>query len=236
LDAGTLDSSGDTDLEEYAIKIDWNISDNHRANFRYSNLEQSKLRVNGINSSSVSLSSYWYQHVKTVESYVGQLFSDWTDNFSTEFKVSYRDYSAVRQTPTNAPSVRIYFGGTENGRGMIQRIRASGGEVESLAPGRLGYVHVGESHRGYLGSGSVDLTAMFRALHDVGYQGPIVFESFSSAVVTPAFTAALAIWREPWRDSTDLATHARHYITGQLRAAAAGNPHDRSPSTAARQP
>ena len=113
IDAGTLDSSGDTDLEEYALKIDWNITDNHRASFRYSNLEQSKLRVNGINSTQVSLSSYWYQHVKSVESYVGQLFSDWTDNFSTEFKASYRDYSAVRETPTTAPSVRIYFGGTE---------------------------------------------------------------------------------------------------------------------------
>lgn len=114
IDAGSLASSGDTDLEEYALKIDWNINDNHRASLRYSNLEQSKLRVNGINSSQVSLSSYWYQHVKSVESYVGQLFSDWTDNFSTEFKVSYRDYSAVRQTPTNAPSVRIYFDGTED--------------------------------------------------------------------------------------------------------------------------
>lgn len=113
IDAGGLDSSGDTDLEEYAAKIDWNINDAHRFSFRYSNLEQSKLRVNGINSSQISLSSYWYQHVKSVESYVGQLFSDWTDNFSTEFKVSYRDYSAVRETPTNAPSVRIYFGGTE---------------------------------------------------------------------------------------------------------------------------
>jgi outer membrane receptor for ferrienterochelin and colicin len=112
IDAGGLESSGDTDLEEYALKIDWNITDNHRASFRYSNLEQSKLRVNGINSSQVSLSSYWYQHVKSVESYVGQLFSDWTDNFSTEFKVSYRDYSAVRETPTTAPSVRVYFAGT----------------------------------------------------------------------------------------------------------------------------
>lgn len=113
IDAGGLDSSGDTDLEEYALKLDWNINDSHRASLRYSNLEQSKLRVNGINSSSISLSSYWYQHVKSVESYVAQVFSDWTENFSTEAKVSYRDYSAVRQTETNAPSVRIFFGGTE---------------------------------------------------------------------------------------------------------------------------
>ncbi|HZX80409.1 MAG TPA: TonB-dependent receptor [Lysobacter sp.] len=111
--AGELDSSGDTDLEEYALKLDWNINDNHRASLRYSSLEQSKLRINGVNSSSISLSSYWYQHAKSVESYVGQLFSNWTENFSTEFKVSYRDYSAVRETPTSAPSVRIYFGGTE---------------------------------------------------------------------------------------------------------------------------
>lgn len=112
-DAGTLDSSGDTDLEEYAVKLDWNINENHRASLRYSNLEQSKLRINGVNSNQISLSSYWYQHVKSVESYVGQLFSDWSDTFSTEFKVSYRDYSAVRQTPTTAPSAQIFFGGTE---------------------------------------------------------------------------------------------------------------------------
>lgn len=109
-DAGTFNSNGDTELEEYALKIDWNISDNHRANIRYSKLEQDKLRINGMNSTSAAgLSSYWYQQVKTNESYVAQVFSDWTDNFSTELKASYREYSAVRQVPTNAPSIRIYF-------------------------------------------------------------------------------------------------------------------------------
>jgi hypothetical protein len=40
--------------------------------------------------------------VKTNESYVAQVFSDWTDTFSTELKASYREYSAVREVPTNA--------------------------------------------------------------------------------------------------------------------------------------
>ncbi|MDQ1092744.1 hypothetical protein QE400_002157 [Xanthomonas sacchari] len=112
-DAGTLDSDGNTDLKEYALKLDWNINDNHRASFRYSKLDQSKLRINGAgNSSQASLSSYWYQHEKSVESYVGQLFSDWSENFSTEFKVSYRDYSAIRVVPTNAPSIAVYFDGS----------------------------------------------------------------------------------------------------------------------------
>jgi hypothetical protein len=73
-------------------------------------LEQSKLRINGMSSSQVSLNTYWYQHNKSVESYVGQVFSDWTENFSTEFKASYRDYSAIRVIPTNLPSIQIYFG------------------------------------------------------------------------------------------------------------------------------
>lgn len=111
--AGGLASNGNTELEEYALKIDWNINDNHRASLRYSNLEQNKLRLNGMGSSSVSLSSYWFTHQKSVESYVAQLFSDWSDNFSTEFKASYRDYSAVRVTDSTAPSIRIYFGGSE---------------------------------------------------------------------------------------------------------------------------
>ncbi len=113
INAGGLESNANTDLEEYALKLDWNINDNHRASLRYSKLEQNKLRVQGMNSSSVSLSSYWYTHQKSVESYVGQLFSDWTENFSTEFKVSYRDYAALRVTDSTAPSIRVYFGGTE---------------------------------------------------------------------------------------------------------------------------
>lgn len=85
---------------------------------------------------------------------------------------------------------------------------------------RVGYVHVGENHRGYLGSGQVDFPSLFRALAQIDYTGPITFESFSSAVVSDAFVGALAIWRDQWQDSDDLAAHARRYIQDQLVAAA----------------
>jgi hypothetical protein len=113
IDAGSLESNSDTELEEYAVKLDWNINDAHRASLRYSNLDQSKLRLNGFFTGAtggVGLSSYWYQHDKEIESWVGQVFSDWTDNFSTEFKASYRDYSAIRTTPGTAPSIDIGLG------------------------------------------------------------------------------------------------------------------------------
>ncbi len=85
---------------------------------------------------------------------------------------------------------------------------------------RLGYVHIGESHRGYLGSGSVDFDTFFRALARVGYDGPIVFESFSSAVVNEDLTRMLGIWRNLWSDSQDLGAHANAFIRGQLKGVA----------------
>jgi D-psicose/D-tagatose/L-ribulose 3-epimerase len=83
---------------------------------------------------------------------------------------------------------------------------------------RLGYVHIGESHRGYLGSGTVDFEPFFRALARVGYDGPVVFESFSSAVVNEDLSRALGIWRNLWQDSDDLAAHAQRFIRDRLHA------------------
>lgn len=85
---------------------------------------------------------------------------------------------------------------------------------------RLGYVHIGENHRGYLGSGHLDFGAFFHALADIGYTGPVTFESFSSAVVSPGLSSDLAVWRNLWSDGTHLAEHARAFIAGQLAAGA----------------
>ncbi|MGI6877382.1 sugar phosphate isomerase/epimerase family protein [Microbacterium sp. gxy059] len=82
----------------------------------------------------------------------------------------------------------------------------------------LGYVHIGESHRGYLGSGTVDFDGFFRGLARAGYDGPVVFESFSSAIVSAELSNTLGVWRNLWDDSDDLAAHANAFIRGQLRA------------------
>jgi len=84
---------------------------------------------------------------------------------------------------------------------------------------RLGYFHVGESHRGYLGTGTVDFTAVFRSLARIGYDGPIAFESFSSAVVDPVLSNVLGVWRNLWTDGHDLARHAKAYMEAQQEAA-----------------
>ena len=83
----------------------------------------------------------------------------------------------------------------------------------------LGYFHTGDSHRGYLGSGSIDLGRVFRALAASGYDGPITFESFSSAVVGQPLEGILGIWRNLWDDSRDLAAHAKMFTDAHLIAA-----------------
>lgn len=84
--------------------------------------------------------------------------------------------------------------------------------------GRLGYVHVGESHRGKLGTGSIPWPEFFGALREVGYDGTVTFESFSSEVVHPSLSANLAIWRNLWCDGEELARDARAFLREHLGA------------------
>mmetsp|Transcript_44456 Transcript_44456/g.141530 ORF Transcript_44456/g.141530 Transcript_44456/m.141530 type:complete len:126 (+) Transcript_44456:195-572(+) len=85
---------------------------------------------------------------------------------------------------------------------------------------RLGYVHIGESNRGYLGSGNIDWPQLFRALAKADYGGPITFESFSSEVVSPTLSNTLCVWRNLWDDSEDLARQAKIFMDAHIAAAA----------------
>jgi D-psicose/D-tagatose/L-ribulose 3-epimerase len=87
--------------------------------------------------------------------------------------------------------------------------------VEAVA-NRLRYLHIGESHRGYLGTGTIDFDALFGAVRRVGYTGPVTFESFSSAVVHPDLSNNLAVWRNLWDDSSDLAETAYSFMASRL--------------------
>ncbi len=101
------------DVKDTLLKLDWNISDNHRANVRYTKTEQTEPFLVGFNAGQLSLSSYWYNQVKEVESVVGQWFADWTADFSTELKISQREY-ASRPIPVNGvrlPQMALRFSG-----------------------------------------------------------------------------------------------------------------------------
>jgi len=81
-----------------------------------------------------------------------------------------------------------------------------------LAGDKLGYFHIGESNRGYLGDGVINFDLIFDALLDIDYARDITFESFSTAVVDENLSLACAIWRDTWTEQMPLARHAKAFI------------------------
>jgi len=156
-DAGsfTVPEGLETTLEEKSIKLDWNINDYHRASLRYSKTEQVDANLPGLGSSSLSLNTYWYNHNKEFENIVGQVFSDWNDNFSTEFKLSQRDYSAVRVplSDSRTPQISVAFGDVDLSRaprspflnfGTEQFTHINRVETEQLSAYGAGILFVGD--------------------------------------------------------------------------------------------
>jgi len=111
IDVGTLDvpSGAEVVVKDKLLKLDWNISDNHRANLRYTKTEQTEPIFSNFSSSSLGLTTNWYNQGKVVETKVAQLFSDWTPEFSTEVKLSRRDYDSVPVNGSTLPQIALNF-------------------------------------------------------------------------------------------------------------------------------
>lgn len=125
-DPGTLAKPAlNSEAEEYGIKIDWNINDAHRASFRYSKSEQNTANLQGFGNTTLALNTYHYVRDFELESYTAQLFSDWSDNFSTEAKVSYRDYSAVRNPLADLPAIAVRIGSATLNLGTEENTHAN---------------------------------------------------------------------------------------------------------------
>ena len=81
----------------------------------------------------------------------------------------------------------------------------------------LGYMHLSESHRGLVGSGTVDWGEIFRGLAAINYTGPLVLESFAN--INPALAAATCLWRPPNRPPEVLATEGLAFLRAEAAKA-----------------
>lgn len=88
-DPGTMVPSLPVEDEKLLIKLDWNISDQHRASFVYNYNDGYSLAQSDSGSSRLSLSNHFYERGAELQSYVTSFYSDWTDDFSTEVRVGY---------------------------------------------------------------------------------------------------------------------------------------------------
>lgn len=90
------------------------------------------------------------------------------------------------------------------------------GDAIRLAGKRLCHLHACENDRGAPGSGNVTWNDVAQALRDIGYDGPVVIESFTNKVKSIA--RAAAIWR-PFEASQDaLAQNGVNFLKKLLAA------------------
>lgn len=95
--------------KRYLAKIDWNITDNHRASFTYSQTKENKPIISG-STTKLVLSSGWYKTNVDNKSYALHFYDDWSDIFSTDTTVSYANFNQNRG-PYNGvamPDITIY--------------------------------------------------------------------------------------------------------------------------------
>ncbi|BFI95279.1 MAG: TonB-dependent receptor [Rhodanobacter sp.] len=112
-------SGGNVDLQDkrYLAKLDWNISNNHRASLSYQRTKETQPIVQGNSSNSIGLTSYWYTKNSDTKNTVLQLFDDWNEVFSTETKLGYRQFAQQRTVAEQQPQVFVDLGiSTKNGK------------------------------------------------------------------------------------------------------------------------
>ncbi len=122
-DPGTTPSSLDHEDEKLLVKLDWNISDQQRLAFTYNFNDGENFTQSDGDNDEFEFSNHLYERGAELNSYAGTLYSDWSDNFSTELRVAYHeidnrqisvggtDFGEIR---VETPNVDVYLGGDDS--------------------------------------------------------------------------------------------------------------------------
>lgn len=93
-DPGGLPATLPVEDEKITLKVDLNINDNHRAALTYNYNDGFSISQSDGDDDELEFSNHYYERGAELNSYSGQLFSNWTDAFSTELRVAYAEIDA----------------------------------------------------------------------------------------------------------------------------------------------
>ncbi|WP_348685855.1 TonB-dependent receptor [Rheinheimera aquimaris] len=108
VDAGSWDVAPVTDDEKLLLKLDWNISDDHRAAFTYQYSKGNRASNQSTGDFELRLSSHWYNRIEELNNYAFKLYSDWTPDLSTQFSLTYIDNPTTQASYGDFGDVTIY--------------------------------------------------------------------------------------------------------------------------------
>lgn len=143
---GTIPTSNPNFDEKVLLKLDWNISNQHRLSGTFNYNDGNNIVRSDGDSDELEFSNHLYERGARLLGYSGALYSDWTDNFSTELRASYIDLDN-RQIPE---------GGTDFGEFRISadEIDVYLGADDSRQANQLNYEQLSFSFRGNYAMGN----------------------------------------------------------------------------------
>ena len=122
-DPGQVPSNFDNEDEKLLVKLDWNINNQHRAAFTYNYNDGFNISASDGDLDEFEFDNHLYERGAELNQYVGTVFSDWTENFSTEVRVGYvevdnrqltiggTDFGEIR---IETDDVDVYIGGDDS--------------------------------------------------------------------------------------------------------------------------
>jgi hypothetical protein len=116
--------------ERFFARLDWNINDQHRAEFTYTKLDELNLDPDDMGFDGFTFRDNFEFEGVDNETMTFRLFSNWTDNFSTEFR--YSNFDAIDiQGPAG--------GGEAQDPNPIPRIQVEDGEGDAILTSGPGF-------------------------------------------------------------------------------------------------
>lgn len=100
------DTSVDEESQSQLIKLDWDVNDNHRFTVSWQASEDSLLT----NTGTFRFPTGYYVLSSDQDVYRGELVSDWTDNFSTTFRVARKEYVRGQDSLGDTSATGTSFG------------------------------------------------------------------------------------------------------------------------------
>ena len=113
----------DFDDEKYLLKLDWYVADNHRLSATYMYNDSFNATESDEELDEFEYSLHFYKRGAELKSYSVNLYSDWTDRFSTEVRYSYTDVDFLQESfagkdfgeiRVELPDVDVYLGADDS--------------------------------------------------------------------------------------------------------------------------
>ncbi|MEM6746238.1 MAG: TonB-dependent receptor [Pseudomonadota bacterium] len=119
---GTPTQFNNTD-EKILIKLDYNINDRHRATYTYNYNDGDRVVESDGDNNEFEFVNHLYRRDSELNQHVGQVFSDWTENFSTELRIGHSSLDNGQNSiggtdfgeiTVETPGVAVYLGGDDS--------------------------------------------------------------------------------------------------------------------------